>query len=188
MAMARRNFLLSAAALAGTALAGTFFGRSKADASEGKFPVSLTEEEWREKLTANQFAVLRQEATEPPFSSQLNDNKKAGLYVCAGCDTAVYSSDAKFDSGTGWPSFWAPVKEGSVATRTDYALIYPRTEVHCATCGGHLGHIFNDGPKPTGQAPLYQRRGARFHAGRDASRLTAELRLGRGDTLIPPSL
>ena len=88
--------------------------------------------------------------TERPFSSQLNDNKKSGLYHCAGCDTALYSSETKFDSGTGWPSFYAAV-EDAVGTSTDYKLVYPRTEVHCATCGGHLGHVFDDGPQPTGK-------------------------------------
>ncbi|HEX2019437.1 MAG TPA: peptide-methionine (R)-S-oxide reductase MsrB [Aurantimonas sp.] len=150
--MTRRNFLMSGAALATTAIGGGFLFRSySVNAAEGQFPVSLTPEEWRERLTPQQFAVLREEATERPFSSELNDNKQSGLYACAGCDTPVYSSETKFDSGTGWPSFWAPLSDEAVATRTDYRLIYPRTEVHCATCGGHLGHIFDDGPAPTGK-------------------------------------
>ncbi|MCQ0989241.1 peptide-methionine (R)-S-oxide reductase MsrB [Jiella marina] len=149
--MNRRHFLAGGLVAATTALGGGLLFRSRASASEGEFPVTRTEKEWRKILTPDQYAVLREEATERPFSSQLNDNKKAGLYACAGCDTPVYSSETKFDSGTGWPSFWAPVSEEAVATRTDFKLVYPRTEVHCATCGGHLGHIFNDGPQPTGK-------------------------------------
>lgn len=149
--MKRRHFLAGGLAIATTALGGGLLFRSRATASEGDFPVTHTEKEWRKILTPDQYAVLREEATERPFSSQLNDNKKAGLYTCAGCDTPVYSSETKFDSGTGWPSFWAPVSEDAVGTTTDYKLVYPRTEVHCATCGGHLGHIFSDGPQPTGK-------------------------------------
>ncbi|MBC8130416.1 MAG: peptide-methionine (R)-S-oxide reductase MsrB [Rhizobiaceae bacterium] len=148
--MQRRQFLLTGAVMAGSAIAVAMsFGR-KAESAEGRFKVAMTDEEWRAKLTPDQFAVLRQEGTERPFSSQLNDNKKPGLYACAGCDTPTYTSETKFDSGTGWPSFWAAM-EGAVGTSTDYKLIYPRTEVHCATCGGHLGHIFDDGPAPTGK-------------------------------------
>ncbi|ORE96862.1 peptide-methionine (R)-S-oxide reductase MsrB [Aurantimonas sp. 22II-16-19i] len=149
--MIRRNFLKAGLAAGVAAIGGMAFLRQGADAAEGAFPVSRSEAEWKKLLTPDQFAVLRQEATERPFSSALNDNKKSGLYVCAGCDTPVYSSKAKFDSGTGWPSFWEPVSATAVGTTTDYKLIYPRTEVHCATCGGHLGHVFNDGPKPTGK-------------------------------------
>ncbi|EAU42991.1 putative methionine sulfoxide reductase, SelR [Fulvimarina pelagi HTCC2506] len=148
--MPRRTFLASATALAGAAAAGLFL-RGGANAADEKFPVSLTAKEWRERLTQSQFAVLREEATEPPFSSPLNKNEEDGIYACAGCDNPVYSSETKFESGTGWPSFWAPLSEKQIGTKTDYKLIYPRTEVHCARCGGHLGHIFNDGPKPTGK-------------------------------------
>lgn len=149
--MLRRNFLLSTAAMAAAAIGGGLLFGSRAESREEKFPVSLTPDEWRAKLTAEQFAVLREEATERPFTSPLNDNKAAGLYACAGCDTPVYSSEAKYDSGTGWPSFWAPLSASAIGTKTDYVLIYPRTEVHCATCGGHFGHIFDDGPPPTGK-------------------------------------
>ncbi|MCE7029306.1 peptide-methionine (R)-S-oxide reductase MsrB [Jiella avicenniae] len=145
--MIRRNFLKAGVAAVGAVA----LGRKAADAAEGKFPVSHTEAEWKKLLSPDQYAVLRQEATERPFSSPLNANKKAGVYNCAGCDTAVYSSETKFESGTGWPSFWAPISSEAVGTTTDYKLIYPRTEVHCATCGGHLGHVFDDGPKPTGK-------------------------------------
>lgn len=149
--MMRRNFLLSTGAMAATAIGGGLFFGSRAKSREAAFPVSLTPDEWRAKLTPEQFAVLREESTERPFTSPLNDNKQAGVYACAGCDTPAYSSANKYDSKTGWPSFWAPLSASAIGTRTDYALIYPRTEVHCATCGGHFGHIFDDGPAPTGK-------------------------------------
>ncbi|MEF2550720.1 peptide-methionine (R)-S-oxide reductase MsrB [Aurantimonas sp. A2-1-M11] len=149
--MRRRNFLAGTAALAVTAVGGSLFFRGGAHASDEAFPVTKTEDEWRKLLTPDQFAVLREEATERPFSSPLNENKASGLYACAGCDTPAYSSETKFESGTGWPSFWAPLSDDVIGTREDYRLIYTRTEVHCATCGGHFGHIFDDGPKPTGK-------------------------------------
>ncbi|KAA0968538.1 peptide-methionine (R)-S-oxide reductase MsrB [Aureimonas fodinaquatilis] len=139
----RRQFLMAAAAL-------SLLPVSRGFAQSENFSVTMTDAEWRAKLTPDQFAVLRQEATERPFSSQLNASKRRGVYHCAGCDTAVYSSTAKYDSGTGWPSFYEAI-DGSVGTRTDYRIVVPRTEVHCATCGGHLGHIFDDGPPPTGK-------------------------------------
>ena len=114
------------------------------------FPITKTEDEWRAILTPEQYRVLREEATERPYRNKYHDDKKAGTYTCAGCDLALFSSDTKYDSHTGWPSFWTPVSETAVGTKTDYMLIYPRTEVHCARCGGHLGHIFKDGPQPTG--------------------------------------
>ena len=147
--MQRRQFLLTSILAGGAAALGMSVSRSAVGA-EGAVPVAFSEDEWRKKLTGDQFAVLRQEATERPYTSPLNENKKAGLYHCAGCETALYSSQTKFDSGTGWPSFYAAV-DGAVATSTDYKLVYPRTEVHCATCGGHLGHVFDDGPQPTGK-------------------------------------
>ncbi|WP_370178392.1 peptide-methionine (R)-S-oxide reductase MsrB [Alteriqipengyuania sp.] len=115
------------------------------------FPVSRTEAQWRARLTNAEFRVLREEATERAYSSPLDKEKRAGTFVCAGCANPVYSSRHKFDSGTGWPSFWQPIRSGAVGTSTDYKLGYPRKEVHCARCGGHLGHIFNDGPRPTGK-------------------------------------
>ncbi len=124
---------------------------SAALAADKVFPVNLTEEEWRKKLTPAAFNVLRKEGTEPAFTSPLNDEHRNGIFHCAGCDTALFSSDAKFDSGTGWPSFFKPLNDKAVETTTDYKLLYPRVEVHCATCGGHLGHVFDDGPKPTGK-------------------------------------
>ncbi len=114
------------------------------------FPYALTEEEWSAKLTPEQFAVLRDEVTERPFSSPLNEEKRPGLYACAGCAQQAYDAAAKFDSGTGWPSFSSPLPD-AVGTRSDYSLLIPRTEVHCSNCGGHLGHIFDDGPEPTGE-------------------------------------
>ena len=108
-----------------------------------------TEAEWRAKLTPEQFYVLRKHGTERPGSSPLNEEHRTGVFKCAGCGTPVYRSEAKFDSGTGWPSFFAPI-EGAIETSTDFKLIYPRTEVHCRVCGGHLGHVFKDGPKPSG--------------------------------------
>jgi peptide-methionine (R)-S-oxide reductase len=109
-----------------------------------------SETEWKKILTPEQFRVLRQEGTEAAFSSPLNEEKRKGEYLCAGCDLAIFTSEMKFDSGTGWPSFFTSV-EGHLETRTDFKLIFPRTEYHCIRCGGHQGHVFNDGPAPTGQ-------------------------------------
>ena len=112
--------------------------------------ISKTDEEWKALLTPEQYQVLRKEGTERPFANAYNDNKAKGTYECSGCALALFSSEAKFDSGTGWPSFWQPISDKVVETRTDWKIIYPRTEVHCARCGGHQGHIFDDGPQPTG--------------------------------------
>jgi len=111
--------------------------------------VTHTDAEWRKLLSPQAYDVLRHEGTEMAFSSPLDEEKRAGTYSCAGCDLALYSSKTKFDSGTGWPSFWAPLPH-AVATRTDTSLGMARTEVHCTRCAGHLGHVFDDGPKPTG--------------------------------------
>ena len=144
----RRGFLGWIGASASfAALAACGSGRAEAKS----FPVSMSEAQWRSKLTKSEFYVLRQEGTERPYSSPLNEEKRAGVFVCAGCGNALYSSKTKYDSGTGWPSFWAPVDKGAVGTSRDFKLGYPRTEVHCADCGGHLGHIFSDGPRPTGK-------------------------------------
>ena len=113
------------------------------------FEVTHTEEEWRRLLTPNQFAVLREEATERPFTSPLNSEHRTGVFDCAGCDLPLFASVVKFDSGTGWPSFWQPL-ENAVGTTTDRSFGVIRTAVHCRRCGGHLGHVFEDGPKPTG--------------------------------------
>ena len=113
-------------------------------------PARLTEAQWKERLTPAQYRVLRQEGTERPFSSPLDHEKRAGTYRCAGCGTALFTSAMKFDSGTGWPSFFTTLP-GAVATRIDYKIFIPRTEYHCARCGGHQGHVFDDGPAPTGK-------------------------------------
>jgi len=112
--------------------------------------VRLPEDDWRKRLTPEQFAVLRQEATERPGSSPFNNEKRAGTYVCAGCDLPLFKSDAKYESGTGWPSFYDYIP-GSLETKTDFKILYPRTEYHCARCEGHQGHVFDDGPRPTGK-------------------------------------
>lgn len=113
------------------------------------FEVTHTDNEWRKRLAPDQYAVLRQSATERPFTSPLLHESRRGNFVCAGCDLDLFSSATKFDSGTGWPSFWAPI-EGAVDSTADNSLGMSRTGVHCHRCGGHLGHVFNDGPKPTG--------------------------------------
>lgn len=125
--------------------------RSKAQtAPENEFEISHSEAEWRRILTPEQFEVLRQQGTERPFSSPLAEKFVNGTYACAGCDLPLFSSETKFDSGTGWPSFYAPI-ENAVQTSIDRSLLMTRTEVHCRRCGGHLGHVFDDGPPPTGQ-------------------------------------
>ena len=111
---------------------------------------SLSKDEWRAKLSRESFNVLREEGTERPFSSPLNNEKRKGVFYCAGCNLALFDSDAKYDSGTGWPSFWDSI-ENAIETKIDFKLIVPRTEYHCARCGGHQGHVFNDGPQPTGK-------------------------------------
>jgi peptide-methionine (R)-S-oxide reductase len=110
-----------------------------------------TDEEWRRELTPEQYRVLREKGTERPFSGEYEKTKEAGTYVCAACGNALFSSDTKFESGSGWPSFYKPLSEESVATESDDSLFMERTEVLCSRCGGHLGHVFDDGPKPTGQ-------------------------------------
>jgi len=110
----------------------------------------LSKEEWKSRLSPEAYYILREEGTERAFSSELNNEKRKGVFHCAGCDLPLFLSDKKFDSGTGWPSFWDPI-QGSVATKVDFKLIVPRTEYHCSRCGGHQGHVFNDGPLPTGK-------------------------------------
>ncbi|MGJ8537720.1 MAG: peptide-methionine (R)-S-oxide reductase MsrB [Parasphingopyxis sp.] len=126
-------------------------GRSgRAEATDGgTFPVRYSEAQWRERLTPAEFRILRGHGTERPFSSPLDDEHRRGTFICAGCNNRLFSSATKFDSGTGWPSFYRPLA-GAVGTRVDTSLGMTRTEVHCADCGGHLGHVFRDGPRPTG--------------------------------------
>ena len=122
------------------------FASSLASKEEWNF----SKDEWRSKLSPESYYILREEGTERAFSSQLNNEKRKGIFHCAGCDLPLFSSDKKFDSGTGWPSFWDSI-QGSVETKLDFKLIVPRTEYHCSRCGGHQGHVFNDGPLPTGK-------------------------------------
>jgi peptide-methionine (R)-S-oxide reductase len=150
--MQRRSFLSAALITAGGALLGRVAGAaqgSRPGAEQGgSFEVTRTDAEWRKRLTPEQFRILRQHETETPGSSPLDHERRKGTFSCAGCDLPLYSSDTKFDSGTGWPSFWAPLP-GAVGTSIDRTFGI-RTEVHCRRCGGHLGHVFDDGPKPTG--------------------------------------
>jgi peptide-methionine (R)-S-oxide reductase len=132
-----------------TVLAGIFGARTLFAAPE-TFEVTLSDAEWRKKLSPDAYATLRQAATERPFSSPLNKEHRTGTFTCAGCDLPLFASKTKFDSGTGWPSFWRPLPK-AVVTKTDYAIGFPRTEVSCHRCGGHLGHVFDDGPPPTGK-------------------------------------
>jgi peptide-methionine (R)-S-oxide reductase len=143
--MLRRD-LLSIIALTGV---GGFVCPTWLLAEAEKLEVTKTDEEWRRLLTPAQYQVLRQEATEPAFSSPLLDEHRKGVFVCVGCDLPLFKSETKFESGTGWPSFWSPI-EGAVGTNVDRSYLMRRTEVHCRRCGGHLGHVFNDGPRPTG--------------------------------------
>lgn len=131
-----------------TSCKGTSQKEKKEEKSETAFKVNKTDAEWRNELTDIEYYVLRKAATENPFSSELLDIKAEGTYVCAGCQTPLFRSEHKFDSGTGWPSFDREI-EGNVAYDTDYKIGVPRTEEHCAVCGGHLGHVFNDGPRNT---------------------------------------
>lgn len=148
----RRNFLAGGAAAA--LVAAMFplwqrYGQVKAASTSAAFEITKTDDEWREILTDEQFAVLRDHQTERPFTSPLLEESRPGTYNCAGCDLELYDASTKFDSRTGWPSFSAEIP-GNVGTREDNTLFITRTEVHCARCGGHQGHVFEDGPAPTG--------------------------------------
>ena len=146
--MPRRNLLVAL----GSSLGAFFTGVSQAEAaSKAQDPAwQLSEASWKKRLNPAAYNVLRQEGTERPFSSPLNSEKRPGTFVCAGCALPLFSSKAKYESGTGWPSFWQPLPNG-IATKVDFKLIVPRTEYHCRRCGGHQGHVFDDGPKPSGK-------------------------------------
>jgi peptide-methionine (R)-S-oxide reductase len=151
--MDRRTFfergLLGAAGIGLFGLGSCGLGGASAK-SGTKFEITKTDAEWKRQLTADQFYVLREEGTERPFSSPLDKEKRAGTFVCAGCRLPLFSSKTKYDSGTGWPSFWQ-AEDNAVRTKEDRSLFSVRTEVHCRRCGGHFGHIFDDGPPPTGK-------------------------------------
>ncbi|PJC11534.1 MAG: peptide-methionine (R)-S-oxide reductase, partial [Comamonadaceae bacterium CG_4_9_14_0_8_um_filter_60_18] len=134
--------------LTGLGLSGHALAASNSTSSARIEPLRLTDLEWKQRLTPKQYDVLRHEGTESPQSSPLNTEKRKGVYHCAACDLPLFSSDMKYDSGTGWPSFFASLP-GAVLTKTDFKLVFPRTEYHCARCKGHQGHVFNDGPPPT---------------------------------------
>lgn len=152
----RRQFLVASGGLgAGALVIGVLpkFSASVALVDEARaaevFEVTHSDSEWRALLSAEQYEILREEGTERAYSSPLNNEHRKGVFACAGCDLLLFSSDTKFDSRTGWPSFWAPL-DNAVATRQDRSFGMLREEVHCRRCGGHLGHLFEDGPKPTG--------------------------------------
>ena len=144
----RRHFLTLAGI--GTATVALFGCKGATAAPPEKFELVLSDAAWKKKLSPAAYGVLRHENTETPFTSPLNDEHRAGTFACAGCALPLFSSKTKFNSGTGWPSFWAPLTK-AVRERTDGSLGFTRTEVHCRRCGGHLGHVFDDGPQPTGK-------------------------------------
>jgi peptide-methionine (R)-S-oxide reductase len=144
MQVTRREWLGAGLAAIALGLGGT------AAFAKSSYPFTLSDAEWRKRLGPAAYAVLRREATERAGSSPLDREKRKGTYACAGCGQPLFRSSTKYDSGTGWPSFFAPIR-GAVGTSTDFKIGFPRTEVHCSRCGGHLGHVFNDGPRPTGK-------------------------------------
>lgn len=146
--MHRRAFLTATAATIGSSF--TWACSRPSASAQDQFEIVRSEAEWRKLLTPEQYAVLREHDTEPAGSSPLNEEHREGTFKCAGCGLALFSSETKFESGTGWPSFTAPLPD-AVGTRPDRTLLLVRTEVHCRRCGGHLGHVFDDGPPPTGK-------------------------------------
>jgi peptide-methionine (R)-S-oxide reductase len=157
----RRMLLLGGGGLAlASAVGSGLFGRARAAAS---YPVQMTPTQWKARLSPAAFAVLREQQTEMPGTSPLLNEHRRGVFSCAGCDQSLFSSTTKFESGTGWPSFYAPLPH-AVATSQDFSMVVPRTEVHCIRCGGHLGHVFDDGPKPTGLRYCMNGVALRFHS------------------------
>ncbi len=157
--MKKRYFLQSGAALIGAVVLSRYLSQATdqsdsqakdQNVANSEFEITKTKAEWRKELTPAEFDVLREHQTERPFSSPLDKLFTSGTYSCAGCSLPLYSSDTKFDSGTGWPSFYAPL-DNAIGTSVDKSLLMTRTEVHCRRCGGHLGHVFDDGPPPTGK-------------------------------------
>lgn len=145
MLLTRRDWIFG-----GTAVAVTLSACGKASAKKTVYEFTLTDAQWRQRLSPAAYQTLRHEATERPFTSALNKEKRKGVFACAGCALPLFASATKYDSGTGWPSFWKPLAN-AVGEKTDTLLGFPRTEVHCRRCGGHLGHVFDDGPAPTGK-------------------------------------
>jgi peptide-methionine (R)-S-oxide reductase len=146
MQVSKRQFL----SWSGMAAIGLTLGCGKDATAKSRYAVTYSDAEWKKRLSPEAYRVLRQEDTERPYTSPLNKEKRRGVFSCAACAQRLFSSTTKFESGTGWPSFYQPLA-GAVGTKTDYAIGMARTEVHCARCGGHLGHVFDDGPKPTGK-------------------------------------
>lgn len=147
--MQRRSFICSLLAL-GIAPFAVFRFPCVIAENAGFPPLNKTRDEWRKLLSPAEYNILFEEGTEPSGSSPLNDEKRTGIFICAACYLPLFSSATKYESGTGWPSFWKPIDEKHIATKLDFKLILPRTEYHCARCGGHQGHVFKDGPEPTG--------------------------------------
>jgi peptide-methionine (R)-S-oxide reductase len=165
MSVTRRNLL---AGLVGGLAGFTSRVRAAEAASAAGEPAwQLSDAEWKRRLSPEAYRVLRREGTEPPFTSPLNGEKRKGTFHCAGCDLPLFSSATKYDSGTGWPSFWQPLPQ-AIATKLDFKLIVPRREYHCRRCGGHQGHVFGDGPRPTGQRYCNNGVALRFSTGQAA--------------------
>ena len=147
--MLKQRHILTAGVAGAAMLVAYRYGLSGAVAADERFKVTHTDAEWRALLTPAQYAVLRRQGTERPYSSPLDKEHRAGTFACAGCQLALFSSETKFDSHTGWPSFWAPLENAAVTSSSDRSFDMMGKEVHCRQCGGHLGHVFNDGPPPT---------------------------------------